>query len=191
LKEVKSKKMFFAFVPKGADGKLIVSKTKIPPKLIAEAKKALGGGNAVTGKCFGGDGGAMVFQVAKAAPPALAAAVKKVAKRDTGLTIDPDFQLAGDAAAGEQTAGGGRVLAPAARTAQEDDADDAAQDIGQETEAAEEDADAAALQAKAAADKAQIMQRLTALVVPFKEAVANDSPNAQRLQALLATVKTS
>jgi hypothetical protein len=44
----------------------------------------------------------MVFQVAKAAPPALAAAVKKVAKRDAGLTIDPDFQLAGDADADAQ-----------------------------------------------------------------------------------------
>jgi hypothetical protein len=119
LKQAKSKTMFFAFVPKGADGKLIVSKTKVPPKLIAEAKKAIGGGNAVTGKCFGGDGGAMVFQVAKAAPPALAAAVKKVAKRDTGLSIDPDFQLAGDADAEEQDTGavagvGAPVAAPTA-----------------------------------------------------------------------------
>jgi peptidoglycan hydrolase-like protein with peptidoglycan-binding domain len=101
LKQAKSKKMFFAFVPKGADGKLIVSKTKIPPKLIAETKKEIGGGTAITGKCFG-DSGAMVFQVVKAASPALAAAIKKVAKRDTGLTIDADVQLAGDADAEEE-----------------------------------------------------------------------------------------
>jgi peptidoglycan hydrolase-like protein with peptidoglycan-binding domain len=96
LKQAKLKKMFFAFVPKGVDGKLIVSKHKIPPKEIAEAKKAIGGGTPVTGKCFG-DGGTMVFQVARPVPPALAAAVKKVAKRETGLTIDPEFRLASDA----------------------------------------------------------------------------------------------
>jgi len=106
LKMAKSKKMFFAFIPKGgSDGHLIVSKVKIPPKRIAEAKKEHGGGAPVTGKCIGGDNGAMLFQVAKAAPPALAAAVKKVAKRDTGLSIDPEFQLAGDADAEEQDTG--------------------------------------------------------------------------------------
>jgi hypothetical protein len=192
LKQAKATKMFFAFIPKGgSDGQLIVSKTKIPAKEIADAKKQIGGGNAVTGKCFGGEGGAMVFQVAKAASPAMAAAVKKVAKRDSGLTIDADFQLAGDADADEQDTAVSVALAPPSRTSQEDDGDDDAQGIGQEAEAAEEEADAAALQTKAAADKAQIMQRLTALVAPYKEAVANNNPNAQRLQALLATVKTS
>jgi hypothetical protein len=96
LKQAKSKKMFFAFIPKGSDGKLIISKTKVPPRLIAEAKKEISGGTPVTGQCFG-DGGRMVFQVAKAAPAVLAAALKRVAKRDTGLTIDPYFQLAGEA----------------------------------------------------------------------------------------------
>jgi peptidoglycan hydrolase-like protein with peptidoglycan-binding domain len=104
LKQAKAKPMFFAFIHKGAEGKLIVSKTKIPPKQIAEAKKETGGGTPVTGKCFGGEGGAMVFQVAKAAPPALAAAVKKPAKRDAGLMIEPEFQLGGDADADEQAA---------------------------------------------------------------------------------------
>jgi WD40 repeat protein len=44
LKQAKSKKMFFALVPKGAEGKLIVAKKKILPKEIAEAKKEIGGG---------------------------------------------------------------------------------------------------------------------------------------------------
>src|SRR5262245_55756081 len=92
--------MFFAFVPKGSDGKLIVSKKKIPPKEIAEAKKEISGGMPVTGKCFGEDG-TMVFLVAKPAPPALSAVVKKVAKRETGLTIDPEFRVASDADAEE------------------------------------------------------------------------------------------
>jgi hypothetical protein len=104
LKQAKGKKMFFAFVPKGSDGKLIISKTKIAPKQIAEAKKEIGGGTPVTGKCFG-DGATMVFQVAKPAPATLGPALKKVAKRDTGLTIDPEFRLASDADAEEETTG--------------------------------------------------------------------------------------
>jgi hypothetical protein len=46
--------MFFALVAKGADGKLMVAKREIPPKVIADAKKAIGGSTPVTGKCFGG-----------------------------------------------------------------------------------------------------------------------------------------
>src|SRR5438874_3498712 len=101
LKQAKSKKMFFAFVPKGAEGKLIVSKSKIPPKLLAEAKKDIGGGNPIIGKCFG-DSSNMVFQVAKAAPATLAAALKKVVHRDAGLTIVADVQLAADAESEEE-----------------------------------------------------------------------------------------
>src|SRR5262245_8163525 len=100
LKMAKSKKMFFAFIPKGTDGKLMVSKKRIPDKEIAEARKKLGGSPPVKGKCFGEDGN-MVFQVAKEPSPTLAAVVKKIAKRDTGLTIEPDFQVAADAEAEE------------------------------------------------------------------------------------------
>ena len=95
LKKAKGAEMFFAFVPKGTDGKLIISKAKIPPKDIADAKKEIGGGTPVLGKCYG-DGRTMVFEVAKAAPPALVAAIKKVAKRETGLTIDPEIRMAGE-----------------------------------------------------------------------------------------------
>jgi peptidoglycan hydrolase-like protein with peptidoglycan-binding domain len=109
LRLAKSKKMFFAFIPKGPDGKLIVSKKKILPKEIADAKKELGGGTPVTGKCFG-KASDLVFQVAKAPPATLAVTIKKVAKRETGLTIDPNVQLAADA--DEEDTG-----APAAATA--------------------------------------------------------------------------
>jgi peptidoglycan hydrolase-like protein with peptidoglycan-binding domain len=120
LKQAKANRMFFAFIPKGADGKLIVSKAKVPAKEIAEAKKQTGGGNAITGKCYG-EGATMVFQVAKAAPATLAAALKKVAKRDTGLSIDADVRVAGDADAEEEAApaapaggGNGKAAPPAA-----------------------------------------------------------------------------
>src|SRR5262252_3360289 len=99
LKQAKSKKMFFAFILKGSDGQLLVSKAKIPPKEIAEAKKDVGG-VPITGKCFGPIND-LLFQVAKQPPPTLSAALKKVVKRDTGLTIVPNVQLAGDADAAE------------------------------------------------------------------------------------------
>ena len=91
LKRAKGTEMFFAFVPKGADGKLIVSKAKIPTRDIADAKGELRGGTPVVGKVYG-DGRTMVFEVAKPVPPALVAVIKKVAKRETGLTIDPEFR---------------------------------------------------------------------------------------------------
>jgi hypothetical protein len=95
LKKARSTEMFFAFVPKGTEGRLIISKAKIPPRDIADAKKEIGGGTPVLGKCYG-DGRTMVFEVAKATPPAMVAAIKKVAKKETGLTIDPDIRLVGD-----------------------------------------------------------------------------------------------
>jgi peptidoglycan hydrolase-like protein with peptidoglycan-binding domain len=97
LKQAKSKKMFFAFVGKGTDGKLIVSRTKVPAKDIAAAKKQTGGSMAVTGRCFGDGSSSLVFLVAKPPAATLGAALKKVAQRDAGVTIAPDVQLADDA----------------------------------------------------------------------------------------------
>jgi len=99
LKQAKSKKMFFAFILKGSDGQLLVSKAKIPSTAIAEAKRGVGG-VPITGKCSGPIND-LVFQVAKQPPPTLGAALKKVIKRDTGLTVVPNVQLAGDAEAEE------------------------------------------------------------------------------------------
>jgi peptidoglycan hydrolase-like protein with peptidoglycan-binding domain len=123
LKQAKSKTMFFAFIQKGSDGQLIVSKSKVTSKQIADAKKEAGGGTPVTGKCFGGEDGTLVFQVAKAAPT-LGAALKKVAQRDAGVAIKPDVQVAADADAEDAgaapppapagAAGGAQKPAPAA-----------------------------------------------------------------------------
>jgi hypothetical protein len=105
LKQAKGKKMFFAFILKGSEGKLIVSKVKFNTKQIADAKKESGGGVAVTGKCFGGEGGTMVFEVVKAPPATLGAALKKVAQREAGVVIKPDVRIAGDADSEEEDAG--------------------------------------------------------------------------------------
>jgi hypothetical protein len=103
LKQAKSKKMFFAFVGKGTDGKLIVSRTKIPQKEIAAAKKETGSSLAVTGKCFGDGSNRMVFLVVKPPAATLAAAIKKVVHRDAGVIVVPDVQVASDADDEEET----------------------------------------------------------------------------------------
>jgi hypothetical protein len=96
LKMAKDKRMFFACVIKGADGKLLVSKTKIPPKQIDETKKEVGGGTPLKGRCTG-HLDAMVFQVAKEVSGTLAATLKKIIKRDAGLAVNLEFQVAHDA----------------------------------------------------------------------------------------------
>jgi hypothetical protein len=106
LKQAKSKKMFFAFVGKGTEGKLIVSRTKISSKEIAQAKKDTGGSMAVTGKCCGDGSSGLMFLVAKPAAATLGAAIKKAAHRDAGVTITPDVQLASDADDDEDTGAG-------------------------------------------------------------------------------------
>ena len=117
IKMAKSKKMRFAFVLKGSDGKLILAKGKIPPKQIAEARSEMGGGTLVTGKCTGPLNN-LVFQVVKLAPSTLAAVLKKVVKNEAGLTIAPDVQLAADADTeepedGADAAAGAAPAAPA------------------------------------------------------------------------------
>jgi hypothetical protein len=137
LKLAKSKKMFFAFVPKGATGKLIISKARIPAKLLAQAKKEIGGGNPITGKCSGPPND-MVFLVAKAAPPTLAAALKKVAK-DAGLAIVPDVQLAGDADDEEEDTGDEGAVVDETASPEEAEAADAEDEDEDEDESDEED----------------------------------------------------
>ncbi len=104
LKMAKSKKMNFVFVPRGgSDGKLILSKAKIPDKEIAEVRKEIGGGTPIKGKCIG-EFGNMLFQVLKPPPPTMPAALKKVIKLNAGLTVIPNVMTAADAEAEEEDA---------------------------------------------------------------------------------------
>jgi hypothetical protein len=86
LREAESKKMYFVFIPKGSEGKLIVAKSKIPSRDIAQLKKETAGGTPVAGKCFG-PLAELTFQIGTEPPPALSAAIDRVAHRDAGLTI--------------------------------------------------------------------------------------------------------
>jgi hypothetical protein len=92
LKQAGSNKMYFAFIPKGSEGKLIVSNSTIPSKLISQVKKEIGGGTPVIGKCFGPIE-KLVFRVGEEPSATLTAAIKKVAHRDSGLNIAPHVRV--------------------------------------------------------------------------------------------------
>ncbi len=96
LKQAKSRRMYFALVLKGgADGALLISKQKVPPADIAQAKKKSGGSAVIQGACFGEDG-KIIFEVAKMPGATWAAAVRTIAKRDAGLTIQAEFRQGND-----------------------------------------------------------------------------------------------
>jgi hypothetical protein len=105
LKQAKSKEMFFCFIQKGTEGTLLVSKRKIPPKQIAEARKELGGGKPISGKCMGPPGG-MQFKVAKEVSPSLATIMKKVIKNTAGIMVAPEFVVDEEVEPGEEEGGG-------------------------------------------------------------------------------------
>lgn len=96
LKLAKTKRVYFVLVLKGgSDGALIVSKTKVPPAQIAEAKKQSGGSAVVRGFCSYEDG-TYVFETGKQAPATAAQAVKVIAKRDAGLAVKAEFRVSTD-----------------------------------------------------------------------------------------------
>lgn len=143
IKQAKSKKMYFAFIPKGGEGKLLVSKAKIKGKDIAAAKKEIGGGSAVIGKCTGPLDD-LVFEVAKEYPNSLCAAIKKAAKKDCGLNIFPSFKVSGDAEEGDEDEAGDDTGAEAPKTPAASEAPPADVDAKEEAPA-DEDAPAPAL----------------------------------------------
>src|SRR5262249_30784021 len=97
LKQAKTTPMFFVFVAKGNEGKLLVDKKKISPKDAADAKKACGGGTIYKGRCQGEEG-KLVFEIGKEAPGTLSALTKKIIKQTAGLTLDVEYRFAQDLA---------------------------------------------------------------------------------------------
>ena len=92
LRQAHVRNMFFAFILKGRDGKLIASACEIPLKEIEKAKKDLDGATAVTGTFFGPIGH-ITFQVAEPPLTSLDSLLPKVIKRDTGLTVRVEVQV--------------------------------------------------------------------------------------------------
>jgi hypothetical protein len=108
------KPMQFALFPKGSEGKLLVGK-KIPPKQIAETKKASGASSVFKGRCVGEEG-TLVFYVAKEPPETLLGQLKKRLKDEAGLTFPVEIRVKADAesepAEGEAEAAADAAAAP-------------------------------------------------------------------------------
>jgi hypothetical protein len=100
--------MRFAFLPKGSEGKLLVAK-KVPPQEIAETKKEIGASAVFKGRCVG-EGGTLVFYVAKEPPGTLLGQLRKRLKEDAGVTYPIEIRVSSDAEAepadGEAAAAG-------------------------------------------------------------------------------------
>jgi hypothetical protein len=94
LKLARQNKMFFVFVAKGsAEGKLIVQKRTIPPRLISEAKAEIGGGTPFKGLCYGEEG-VMIFEMEKQPPSSLTNHLKRVIREDAGLNLKVEIRVA-------------------------------------------------------------------------------------------------
>jgi hypothetical protein len=108
------KPMRFAFFPRGSAGKLLVAK-KVPPREVAETKKETGASSVFQGRCVG-EGGTLVFYVAKEPPGALLGQLRKRLKEDAGVTYPIEIRVNADAEAepaeGEAEAAAGAAAAP-------------------------------------------------------------------------------
>jgi imidazoleglycerol phosphate synthase glutamine amidotransferase subunit HisH len=96
IKNIKAtKQLFFAFVPKGSRGKVVVCTSKTERDQAAkELKKELNGGTPVLGTCLGSPG-RKVFKLDKEPedPDVLSETIKKVLRLQTKLNVVPDLQL--------------------------------------------------------------------------------------------------
>jgi hypothetical protein len=129
IKLAKNKKLFFAYIAKGTNGKLIVSKKKVTSKQIKEAKDELGGGTPITGRVIGKPDD-MLFEVVKPPPGTLAAALKKALKHECSLNVHPNIQLAGNADDEEEVEIDEKELAGDEGDEEEDEGEDESEEDG-------------------------------------------------------------
>ena len=93
--------MFAAVVAMGStDGKLLMSKMKIKPGDLSEAKKAAGGGTVYLAASHV-ENGVYIFELAKEPPATLAQLIKKLAKTQAGLMIRVECRLGSNLDLGE------------------------------------------------------------------------------------------
>lgn len=94
LLQAKQKKpRYFVFVPKGQEGKLIVSKKKIKPGDIASAKKEVGGSKVYAGVCCGVGGANVVFELTDKEPSGGSRVLKRLIAENAGLKLKPEFRV--------------------------------------------------------------------------------------------------
>jgi hypothetical protein len=90
-----TRQMFFAYIPKGALGKLVICLSKSDRDAAAKAaKREISGGPPVLGTCLGPIR-EKVFKLDRkpAYPEKLEASIRKVVKLATKLNVVPDIQL--------------------------------------------------------------------------------------------------
>lgn len=95
LRQCTSTRMYFAFIPVGTSGKLLVSKKKPSTKEIADAKKASGGKTAFEGRCIN-EGGTLFCELAKEAPDTLAKQIKAAIQQYAGMRLPVETRVAGN-----------------------------------------------------------------------------------------------
>jgi hypothetical protein len=86
---VKTRPMFFAFIPKGPKSALLLSKKKVTPKQVKQLKAEVGSaGKVIRGRCLAEDGG-LAFETGEEQknPDAFALLLKKTAKAKAGKVI--------------------------------------------------------------------------------------------------------
>lgn len=97
LKLAKTNAMNFVLVTKSpGESRLIVSKHTIKSPAIDEAKRDLGGGQILRGRCTGDGNGLLVFESTKEPSFTVAKTIKAVITRDAGLTLKVDARKAPD-----------------------------------------------------------------------------------------------
>lgn len=93
IKNARTTPMLFAFVAKGTnDGILLLHKSTIPPKEIADARTSTGGKVLARGRCVG-EQDTLVFEVGKEPAPTLAKQVKAIIHRDAGMNLAVEFRV--------------------------------------------------------------------------------------------------
>jgi hypothetical protein len=134
----------------------------VPPKLIADAKKELGGGQVYSGRCQW-ESDQYVFELAVEPPPTLANTIKAVIHHGTGQNVKVLVRFAADLAAEEAKAPLAAPIEPVAAVSPSP--------------------------AAPVAGKADVLKRLTALAKNFTAAVAKNGPDVPRMHTLFDSVK--
>jgi len=183
LKQASRTPMNFAFVAKGStQGKLVVSRTRLTAKEVAEAKRAAGHGKLFRGRCIGKDG-KLVFETAQEPPPTLDNQLRRIIKDQAGLTFKVETRIAPGLL--EEPEGLSETEAGAEATL-----DVHAGDVHEGELAAEGDSSKPATEPDKDA-KAEVTRRLTALAGAYTQAIAQKGPDVAQMQTLMASIKAS
>jgi hypothetical protein len=174
LKQARKTPMNFAFVAKASGGKLVLSKKRLTAAEVSETKKAAGGGTVFRGRCVGEEG-KLVFELAKEPPATLSKQLKTVVTKDGGLTLKVEARKAPDLVEESDEEAPTGSSAPSGP---------AAPPPGQGAPAP-----TAPKPAKDMKLKEAVTKRLSDMVGPYKEALAQKGPEAAHLQTLFATLK--